>query len=220
MARKTNKTDHVLNLLSSGNDKSNTEDSKAAKPQPPVEPDKMASVSVVQPSSEKEQLADAIRLSLEEELEKTQEPETGTDGKEEAQTEDRTEKAAEEKDEKQENRQPETEDAQKQEEVPEEKKEEEPGKDLDFAYVNVMETLVQDRVLEYMEQFGVCTCPRCIADTSALALTQLTPKYVVVSKEAISPLMNFYTKKYAGQITVEITKACIQVGDVPHHSRK
>ncbi|KMZ54333.1 late competence development ComFB family protein [Dorea sp. D27] len=205
MARKTNKTDHVLNLLSSGTDKDSTEDSKTAKPQPPVEPEKMASVSVVQPSSDKEQLADAIRLSLEDELEKTQK--TEEDGIEEIQTEiqDGHEEAAEE----------EKTEVREKKSVPEYDTEE----DMDFAYVNVMETLVQERVLEYMEQFGICTCPRCIADTSALALTQLPPKYVVVSKAAISPLMNFYSKKYAGQITVEITKACIQVGDVPHHTR-
>ena len=206
MARKTNKTDHVLNLLSSGNDKDNTVDGKAAKPQPPVEPDKMASVSVVQPSSEKEQLADAIRLSLEEELVKTQaEEETAVELTKESQPGIEEEEIT---------------DVKKAEEIDKEVEEGDgPEVDLDFAYVNVRETLVQDRVLEDMEQFGICTCPRCIADTSALALTQLPPKYVVVSKSAISPLMNFYTKKYAGQITVEITKACIQVGDVPHHER-
>ncbi|MCB6201412.1 late competence development ComFB family protein [Extibacter muris] len=212
MARKTNKTDHVLNLLSSGSDKDNTEESKTVKPQPPVEPDKAASVSVVQPSSDKEQLADAIRLSLEEELEKVQEKEEkeeiaaeGTEQEMPSNTDDINEEAAEEE-------RPEV-------DSKDNGSEPEPGEDLDFAYVNVMETLVQERVLEYMEQFGICTCPRCIADTSALALTQLPPKYVVVSKAAISPLMNFYSKKYAGQITVEITKACIQVGDVPHHTR-
>ncbi len=211
MARKTNKTDHVLNLLSSGSDKDNTDDSKTAKPQPPVQPDKAASVSVVQPSSDKEQLADAIRLSLEEELENVQETEEKADEEIEpevpSKTEDKKENAAEEA------RPAESSKGNTAEPGPE------PEEDLDFAYVNVMETLVQERVLEYMEQFGICTCPRCIADTSALALTQLPPKYVVVSKAAISPLMNFYSKKYAGQITVEITKACIQVGDVPHHTR-
>lgn len=212
MARKTNKTDHVLNLLSSGSDKDNTEESKTAKPQPPVEPDKAASVSVVQPSSDKEQLADAIRLSLEEELEKVQEKEVKEEKADEeteqevpSKTEGIKEEAAEE--------------ARPGVDSKDNGTEPEPEEDLDFAYVNVMETLVQERVLEYMEQFGICTCPRCIADTSALALTQLPPKYVVVSKAAISPLMNFYSKKYAGQITVEITKACIQVGDVPHHTR-
>lgn len=89
----------------------------------------------------------------------------------------------------------------------------------EFAYINVMERLVREKVMDYMEQFGNCTCSRCVADTMALALTQLPPKYVVINKETVSPLMNFYTQKYAGQITVEITKACIRVGETPHHSR-
>ncbi|BDF35668.1 hypothetical protein CE91St62_37310 [Lachnospiraceae bacterium] len=212
MARKTNKTDHVLNLLSSGSDKDSTEESKTVKPQPPVEPDKAASVSVVQPSSDKEQLADAIRLSLEEELEKVQEKEEKEEKADEEAEQEVPSKTEDIKGEAAEEARPEV-DGKDNGSVPE------PEEDLDFAYVNVMETLVQERVLEYMEQFGICTCPRCIADTSALALTQLPPKYVVVSKAAISPLMNFYSKKYAGHITVEITKACIQVGDVPHHTK-
>ncbi|MGC4019604.1 MAG: late competence development ComFB family protein [Muricomes sp.] len=71
-----------------------------------------------------------------------------------------------------------------------------------------------------MKQFGVCTCSHCKADVMALALTKLSPKYVVVNKTAVSPLINFYSNKYAGQITVEITKACIRVNEAPHHSRE
>lgn len=88
MAKKTNKTDHVLNLLSSGSD--STSGSESTKPQPPVEPGKVASVSVVQPSVEKEKLADTIKNSLEEELGKMEDSE-----RVEASAEKVTEKPAE-----------------------------------------------------------------------------------------------------------------------------
>ena len=160
MARKTNKTDHVLNLLSSGSDKDNTDDSKAAKPQPPVEPGKAASVSVVQPSSDKEQLADAIRLSLEEELENVQETEEKVDEEIEpevpSKTEDKKENAAEEA------RPAESSKGNTAEPGPE------PEEDLDFAYVNVMETrpgtciriygAVRHLHLPTLHRRHVCTC--------------------------------------------------------------
>lgn len=89
----------------------------------------------------------------------------------------------------------------------------------EYTFVNVMEYLVRDKVIAYMKQFGNCTCSRCVEDTAALTLTHLPSKYVVVSKAAISPLLDYYGHKFAGQITVEITKACIKVNQNPHHDR-
>lgn len=89
----------------------------------------------------------------------------------------------------------------------------------DYVFVNVMGKLVKERIKEYMVEFGNCTCSRCVADTTALALIHLPPKYVVVSKHAETPLLNFYRQHYAAQITVEITKACTRVKQHPHHDR-
>ena len=75
MARKSNKTDHVLSLLSSGG--KDKEEKNNAAPKPPVEPDRdISTVSIVQSSSEKEGIAEKIKKSLEEEMEKMV-PETG-----------------------------------------------------------------------------------------------------------------------------------------------
>ena len=267
MARKSNKTDHVLSLLSNGG-KDKAEKSTAA-PKPPVEPDgDISTVSIVQSSSEKEGLAEKIKKSLEEEMDKMA-PETADEDEGEAMTEqmqalhesDAVQETAsvsvpepelvqEPAGEQESAREPESvqeaepvresepvrepEPVQKAEPVQEAEPDQEPEQTRqdvqavrekkeeiqeEFAYVNVMETLVKEKVVDYMKQFGNCTCSRCVADTTALALTQLPPKYVVINRETVSPLMNFYTKKYAGQITVEITKACIRVGEVPHHSR-
>jgi len=87
----------------------------------------------------------------------------------------------------------------------------------DYVMVNVMEHLVRDQAPKYIRQFGHCDCDRCIEDTVALTLTHLPSKYVVVNKNAVSPLLNFYEKKYAGQLIVEITKATMIVNESPHH---
>ena len=89
----------------------------------------------------------------------------------------------------------------------------------EYVFLNVMETLVRERVDTYMDQFVTCHCSRCKADIIALALTSLPSKYVVVSRNAATPLMNFYSQRYAGAITVEITKACTRVKEHPHHGR-
>ena len=89
----------------------------------------------------------------------------------------------------------------------------------EYVFLNVMETLVRERVDTYMDQFSTCHCSRCKADVIALALTSLPSKYVVVSQNAATPLMNFYSQRYAGAITVEITKACTRVREHPHHNR-
>ena len=98
-------------------------------------------------------------------------------------------------------------------------KEEQPADDPEdeFMIVNVMERLVRQRAPEYIKQFRICGCRRCLADVTALALTGLPAKYVVINRNAISPLMNFYTMKYAGIITVEVTRACLAVQAEPHH---
>ena len=86
-----------------------------------------------------------------------------------------------------------------------------------YVTLNVMETLVDMMALEYMEKFKICTCDRCLADVKALALTKLSGKYVVVDKDAVQPMINFYEKKYKSDIIVELTKACITIDENPHH---
>lgn len=86
-----------------------------------------------------------------------------------------------------------------------------------FKYLNVMEHVVQSKVHEYAAKFGICCCGHCIADITALTLTNLPPKYVVVKPPTASPLLNFYMNRYSQQVIVEITKACFTVKQNPHH---
>lgn len=86
-----------------------------------------------------------------------------------------------------------------------------------YRYVNIMEHLVEDRLLEFMQRFQVCTCDRCQMDTKALALNSLPPKYIVTSIEAINPLMSFYENKYSIYSITELTKACLTILDHPRH---
>ena len=220
MAKRTNKTDHVLNLLSGNEEKKDAPEKKNVKVHPPEDPEN--AVSVIDPMDEEAKLADEIRKSLESGLEKETEdaleemeapkinPEVSEQRPEEENT-DIPEKAEPESTDIPEKAESEGTD------IPEKAQQE--NEEDEFVFLNVMQTLVEEKAANYMEQFGVCTCSRCKADVTALALTKLSAKYVVVNRTAVSPLINFYSSKYAGQITVEITKACIRVNEVPHHNR-
>ncbi len=87
----------------------------------------------------------------------------------------------------------------------------------EFIALNLMERIVRDKIIYYMRQFDVCTCPRCVADTIALTLNGLPPKYIVTTPAAVDPLISFYTNKFIADITVEATKACITIKENPRH---
>ncbi|MDW2798121.1 late competence development ComFB family protein [Clostridium boliviensis] len=88
---------------------------------------------------------------------------------------------------------------------------------LNFKYLNVMEHVVDNIAREYMDRLGGCTCEHCIADVTALTLNKLSPKYVVVEPPAASPMLNFYSSRFAPQVIVELTKSCLIVKENPHH---
>lgn len=87
----------------------------------------------------------------------------------------------------------------------------------DYVFVNVMERIVRDKIIYFMRQFNVCTCDRCKEDTIALALNGILPKYQVMDRHAVDPLLSFYTNRYISDVTVEATKACMEVKEHPRH---
>lgn len=90
----------------------------------------------------------------------------------------------------------------------------------EFRFVNVMEHLMlRQDISSYMDQYNVCKCPRCMADVCALALTGLPPKYVVTSKNSLSPLISYYENKNKITILTALIKACNRVRENPHHAR-
>ena len=92
-------------------------------------------------------------------------------------------------------------------------------KEPEFIVLNIIEQIVRDKIIYFMRQFDVCTCERCLADTVALTLNGLKPKYLVTPPAAVSPLISFYTNKYISDITVEATKACMIVKENPRHQK-
>lgn len=258
MARKTNKTDHVLNLLV-GTDpggekeekkpeekktqekklqekKSQEQKPQEQKPQekqgretvpdsPSTKADKGSVHVVLSSIREGDPVAGIIKEKLEEELEKLEpDPETIAKAQGAApgpEMSHETPEAAPGPEQSGEAQGLEPAGEPQGAELPGEPAEDpEPEEMEGYVFYNIMEKIVKDKAMKYMTQFGNCTCKRCEADTIALALSKLPPKYVVVKEDSVSPLVNFYEDHYAGQIIVEITKACIVVNKNPRHQRK
>lgn len=93
----------------------------------------------------------------------------------------------------------------------------EPQPEYDFELVNVMEAILDQFQTEFMQSFGMCTCHRCWLDTRALTLSSLNGKYVVLERDSIGPMLNFYDHRYRGMIMAQLTQACMAVMDNPHH---
>ena len=89
--------------------------------------------------------------------------------------------------------------------------------EYDFQLVNVMEAILDQFQTEFMEKFGMCTCHRCWLDTRALTLSSLNGKYVVLDRDSVEPMLNFYDHRYRGTIMAQLTKACMTVMANPHH---
>lgn len=103
--------------------------------------------------------------------------------------------------------------------VPEPEPEPEPEDGEDFICVNVMEALVESKALRYINMFGLCECPRCVSDVKALTLTNLVPKYVVIPKTEVAPMLTVYETRYNTTIFAQLTQACKAVMENPHHEQ-
>ena len=71
------------------------------------------------------------------------------------------------------------------------------GKLDHYHMVNVMEQILKRMNLkQYLKQYDVCMCSRCQADVMALILTRLPAKYVVVDESSTAPIIGFYESKF------------------------
>ena len=71
----------------------------------------------------------------------------------------------------------------------------------------------------YIKMFGLCSCPRCRIDVVALTLNNLIPKYVVMKKHDMIPMLTVYEGRFSSTIFAQLTRACKLVMDRPHHGR-
>ena len=203
MAKKTNKTSHVLNLITgsqppvassgetqpSSSASGETQQEGSAAEEPVRVPS--SNVTVVDPREEGK-LAEEIQKNLIQELEKEQTEEQTEQPKTNAGTPVQKE--------------PEQQEEQKQEDGP------------SYRVVNIMEEiLTPELILDALKSNDTCTCSRCQADVKALMLTRLPPKYIVADNTTVPMLLTFYRNKFRVAVLSQSMRACMEVKEHPRH---
>ena len=225
MAKKTNKTSHVLNLITgsqppvassgetqpSSSASGETQQEGSAAEEPVRVPS--ANVTVVDPREEGK-LAEEIQKNLIQELEKEQtEEQAEQPGDQEEQSEEQTEEQSEEQTE-----QPKTNAGTPVQKEPEQQEEQKQEDGPSYRVVNIMEEiLTPELILDALKSNDTCTCSRCQADVKALMLTRLPPKYIVADNTTVPMLLTFYRNKFRVAVLSQSMRACMEVKEHPRH---
>lgn len=231
MAKKTNKTSHVLNLITG----SQPPVTSSGETQPPAqasgetqqkgstaeEPVRVlsANVTVVDPREEGK-LAEEIQKNLIRELEKEQTQEQAEQPREqEEQSEEQTEQPNEQAEQAQEQtEQPQTNPGTPVQKEPEQQEEQKQEDRPSYRVVNIMEEiLTPELILDVLKSNDTCTCSRCQADVKALMLTRLPPKYIVADNTAVPMLLTYYHNKFRVAVLSQSIRACMDVKEHPRH---
>ena len=240
MAKKTNKTSHVLNLITgsqppvassgetqpSSSASGETQQEGSAAEEPVRVPS--ANVTVVDPREEGK-LAEEIQKNLIRELEKEQEEKYAEEQPEQPQEQTKQTQEQPEQSEEQpqikvgtpvqeKTKEPGSQEEPESQEEPgsqeEQKQEARPG----YRVVNIMdEILTPELILDALKSNGTCTCSRCQADVKALMLTRLPPKYIVADNTSVPMLLTYYNNKFRVAIISQSIRSCMDVKERPRH---
>lgn len=83
--------------------------------------------------------------------------------------------------------------------------------------VNIAEILVKEKLSLVMSRMKVCTCSTCVNDVLALALNTLPTKYVTTDAGKQFFQLDIYKKQYETDVLAALTKACVRVKASPRH---
>ena len=231
MAKKTNKTSHVLNLITGSQPpvapSGETQQEGSAAEEPVRVPS--ANVTVVDPREEGK-LAEEIQKNLIRELEKEQAEQPQEQSEQPQEQAEQPQEQAGQPQEQAEQPQEQAEQPQEQAEQPQanagvavQEKQEEPEqknqqKRLSYRVVNVMEEiLTPELILDALKSNDTCTCSRCQADVKALMLTRLPPKYIVADNTAVPMMLTYYCNKFRVAVLSQSIRACMKVKEHPRH---
>jgi len=228
MAKKTNKTSHVLSLITGSQPpvapSGETQQEGSAAEEPVRVPS--ANVTVVDPREEGK-LAEEIQKNLIRELEKEQTEEQAEQPREqEEQSEEQTERSEEQTEQpneqaeqtQEQTEQPQTNAGTPVQKEPEQQEEQKQEDRPSYRVVNIMEEiLTPELILDALKNNDTCTCSRCQADVKALMLTRLPPKYIVADNTAVPMLLTYYHNKFRVAVLSQSIRACMDVKERPRH---
>lgn len=89
-----------------------------------------------------------------------------------------------------------------------------------MALVNVMESIVDEKLNTQLKEENCCKCDRCLEDMKAMALNQLPAKYVSTHNGELFSKLNSLMRQNSIDINVAVSYAIKIVSGRPSHDKK
>lgn len=86
--------------------------------------------------------------------------------------------------------------------------------------VNIYEEEVRRKVVNVLQQLGMCDCEMCREDVMALALNKLPPRYVVTTGGSVFSQFSMQSEQNQAEIMTALYLAARKVNDNPRHPKK
>ena len=83
---------------------------------------------------------------------------------------------------------------------------------------NIMEEIVRAEARSIMKSMGMCSCEKCFIDVCAMALNNLSPRYVTtLIVYLFAQIEDLDTNEHV-HVTMEVTRAAKKVKSAPQHN--
>lgn len=89
-----------------------------------------------------------------------------------------------------------------------------------MALVNVMESIVEEKLSTQLKDENCCKCDRCLEDMKAMALNQLPSKYVSTHNGELFSKLNSLMRQNSIDINVAVSYAIKIVSERPSHDKE
>ena len=83
---------------------------------------------------------------------------------------------------------------------------------------NIMEEIVRAEARSVMKNMGMCSCEKCFIDVCAMALNNLSPRYVTTLKGSLFAQIEDLDPNEHVHVTMEVTRAAKKVKSAPQHN--
>lgn len=88
-----------------------------------------------------------------------------------------------------------------------------------MALVNVMESIIDEKLAQMLKDENCCKCDRCLEDMKAMALNQLPAKYVSTHNGELFSKLTSLMRQNSIDINVAVSYAIKIVSEKPSHDK-
>ena len=88
-----------------------------------------------------------------------------------------------------------------------------------MALVNIMESIVSDKLTEMLKSEDCCKCERCLEDMKAMALNKLPSRYASTHNGELFSKLNSSLRQNVVDVNIAVSSAIATVSQHPAHDK-